>query len=737
MVTQPMHPLSLVIPVVSLVPVCSVAAVSPCKPRKPTGFWNSSDNLHKEIRTFITEYGDNVVEGHMPPASKFRTAGRMDIIQAIHNQGGFVQVAKRMQLANFRRPKHILSSPINRAVILLSIQRDLLRLAVDGHLPPGYMPSASQLRRLGQSELLKNIVFVGGFSVVSKALALTPAQKKGLKSDQASWTYPTRIRRPKHYWKSWRVVETELYKFANENCDGFMPLQRHFIENNRTDLLNAIRQHGGLACAAKRSRLQPPLNIISRRPRAYWRDPAILNGEILAFTAKYGHPGIMPTSEGLRRAGRTDLLYAIRRYGGFSALAARLHLIWYGPSSFWRAFRNLRSRLLVFLKSQGNTTVMPSVQELHKLGRFDLVYGIALHGGVMAVSRRMGLSMSYSQRDEEFWRKDTSVLRELQEVLHAQPLEVQHIMPTSVKLIQLGRADLATAIRDHGGWIHYAQCLNLRFAFDVHPRGYWLHDTNVLKELLSYIDARYGNWEFPGKPPCDWDARKSQNQALKFVPSSDMLKRDGRSDIAFAIERYHGGMEEFANKHNFVVAQDIVTTAPFEKLSNWSAYVQALEAWIDMNGTKGIMPSKQSLIMCGRHDLRRATWKHGGHEVVSKRLQLILPKAGVKSWLPQWLGIQAGKLGLIHIMQSKKSLQQWEVQMLQKYEDDLNGSIIGKRRRATEMGSINVSSNEIVATRKNVRKSSTTPVKRLSKLELDRLRERYRHIPPDDLIAVA
>lgn len=746
-----LHPLhfaprscALVLPVATLPPKCSATTVSPQRTRKPSGYWNDPKNLQHEIRRYIAEHENELEIGQMPPASKLRIAGRMDIIQAIRRHGGFKRVAACMQLTSSRRPKNSISSAVARAVLFLNLQRSILRLAHRNSIMHGCMPSASQLRALGEIGLLHSIIFAGGFSVTAQVLGLRPARYKSSALPPAKIAVVRQVRRAKHFWKSWRVVESELHKFANEVCQGFMPLQRHFIEKNRTDLLNAIQLHGGLAHAAQRSGLQPALSVSLRRPRGYWLDSATLHAELLAFTAKNGHPGIMPTYERLRKAGRMDLVYAINRYGGFSTLASKLHLTWYGPSSFWRVFRNVRSRLQGFLKSRGDMTAMPSVPELHKLGRFDLTYGIALHGGVMKVSQRMKLKVAYPQRSDEFWRKSTNVIRELEAVLQTQPVEVRHIMPTSVKLVQLGRADLATAIRDHGGWIYFAQNLNLRFAFEIRPRGFWQHESNVLKEVLTYIDARYGDWEHPGKTLNEWDEARVRRKAVKFIPPLDMIRRDGRTDIAAAISRQPGGIEEFARRHDFTVAEDVVTVTPFEKLTKWPLYVRALEQWIEANGSQGIMPSKEDLIMSGRHDLRRATWKHGGLETVSKRLQLVFVKPGVENWLPQWLGLQAGKFGIVLNLRQRMSIGRFETDLLQKFEALLDGSVLGRKQRAKEMGSVKIPSGGKVVRRKKRRVRNKNPqsfggifsARRLSKLELDRLRDRYRHIPPDDLISV-
>lgn len=312
-------------------------------------------------------------------------------------------------------------------------------------------------------------------------------------------------------------------------------------------------------------------------------------------------------------------------------------------------------------------------------------------------------------------------------------------MPTSVMLVQLGRSDLATAIRDHGGWTYYAQRLGLRFSFEVRAQGFWQREDNVLKEVRNYLEDRYGDWEHPGKVLTEWESSCVKGQRMRYLPSCEMLKRDGRSDIAFAIRAYHGGMSEFARRNGYVVADDIVESKPAEELMVWAKYVSALERWISVHGSQGTMPSKKDMIQTGRHDLRYSTYKHGGFERVSQRLQLIFVQARIDEWLPRWLALQAFKLGQVINLRNKERLSAHEMALLRKLEVVVNGNGVGKMRSMMTGNAKIVPSGTFrrrLAAQERSVDSRRGRVKTLSAQELEKLRQQYRHLPPDDLIAI-
>jgi len=137
---------------------------------------------------------------------------------------------------------------------------------------------------------------------------------------------------------------------------------------------------------------------------------------------------------------------------------------------------------------------MPNFQQLHDAGRWDLIHGVALHGGVPLVARRMGLAVVYPRAFAAAagggGADPGAIERELRRFIVVQPRELHGRMPSSCALVRAGRGDLAAAVRDHGGWVYYAQRLGLRFVFDRRPKGFWALAANVLRELTNYVQER-------------------------------------------------------------------------------------------------------------------------------------------------------------------------------------------------------------------------------------------------------
>ena len=62
---------------------------------KPSGYWDDFSNLEAQISAFIEEHGN---PGIMPTRERLKEAERGDLVPAIHKQGGFSVVARRLGL---------------------------------------------------------------------------------------------------------------------------------------------------------------------------------------------------------------------------------------------------------------------------------------------------------------------------------------------------------------------------------------------------------------------------------------------------------------------------------------------------------------------------------------------------------------------------------------------------------------------------------------------------------------
>lgn len=571
----------------------------------------------------------------MPTRRQLLAAGRSDLVSAIACRGGFAAVAGRLGWASVQPRRHWASWPVFREAVIAAGAA-----APDGQWwLRGDLAAASRLHG-GPAVVAARLDSEGGGwtppGVATAAdAAAAPSEGPGLSvagagssAAVASSSVARRPRRPAGYWRDWKTMEGAVRSFAEAHTGGRMPTQRELRAARRTDLLGALRFHGGLGHVT--SRLALPAARRNRRRRDHWAEPSTLHAELRAYMADVGaYPRLMPRREDLARHSRGDLIYAVERHGGFPAVAASMHLQWHGPASYWRSFTNLRSRLLAHIKATRKrqvasggapppgaaaavpadgtptaaTAVMPNFQQLHAAGRWDLIYGVALHGGVPVVARRMGLAVVYPPGFATgAGASDPGAIEaELRRFIGIQPRELHRDMPSSCALVRAGRADLAAAVRDTGGWVYYAQRLGLRFVFDRRPKGFWASSANVLRELANYVQAREDgerggavevtrepvargaaaaagaagsaatadaveaalpSREVPTAALSPSRAARRRHIRLTAMPCVERLKRDGRGDIAFAIQRYHGGEAAFAAAARLTIADDAAPPPP-------------------------------------------------------------------------------------------------------------------------------------------------------------------------------
>jgi hypothetical protein len=205
--------------------------------------------------------------------------------------------------------------------------------------------------------------------------------------------------KPPGYWKEFATLERELLAFIDEHgVPGAMPTHQTMRSAGRLDLVRGIRSHGGMVAVGERLGLA---HRGQRKTHNYWKDPANIERELLAFIAEHGEPGVMPKKREMEQAGRLDLSLAITRSGGQRAVAQRLGL---RPADSrrapnqWADFANLERELRAFIAEPGRPLRMPTLHELVAAGRFDLHYAIQRHGGVGKIGKRLGLATASNTR---------------------------------------------------------------------------------------------------------------------------------------------------------------------------------------------------------------------------------------------------------------------------------------------------------------------------------------------------
>lgn len=730
--------------------------------RKPHRYWSDQRNVVRELHAFLrtSSDGDAGVTRTMPTKRELERAGRVDLSRAVLRRGGFARVAQAAGLRTQRRRRGYWSGDLERVCRALReyvSQRQgcgAASTACGEHAVA--MPTHAELVAAGRGALAHAVAQHGGYAEVAAVLGWRAARRRRdwkqpsvlarelvafatraprCEKEAAERPAPAMPRRREliaagrfdldnairahggyvavgaklgmrrtsshrsrshGYWNDIGHLDAELRAFvANARRNGTgagagaatttttvatrhnrtngaatMPRQRELAAAGRTDLMHAVRRHGGYAAVAIKLGLSP---ATERRAKGYWCSFDNLRFELDAFVNENCYPGMMPRLESLKSSGRNDLVYAIWKHGGPAAVAGRLRLFWFGPSTFWRSFGNLRRRLRAYMNARqhkradgagarSDARLMPLQEQLVRAGRYDLVFGISLHGGISAVAQRMRLCVRDPPRPPFYWESAQNIERELRQFLSlALPGEAwqRGYMPTSSMILKAGRRDLAAAIRRHGGWERFSRRLGLKPAFERRRRGYWNEFSNVRSELLTYVQhlqcfchavreesARSSEhetewWRRPRRPlsPLRDDddggdegsaspsSRAAATATAIVMPTAAELRLDGRGDLLFACQRIHGGLDAVAQRLGWRCAE----TAKRELLDAMNSSFAALRrellhAWMPKYGATGEMPTRHDLERTARHDLHQAIVTHGGYSAVASRLKLLYGK---------------------------------------------------------------------------------------------------------------
>ncbi len=457
-----------------------------------------------------------------------------------------------------------------------NVQRELLEY-IHEHGTTGIMPTGEDLRQAGRNDLDNAIRKYGGVQSVAERLKLTVTKRRA------------------GYWNDFENLKSAILAFIEEHgTHGVMPTESELKKVGRNDLAIAIlRKHGGYRMVATRMALVFAYKI---SPRNYWHDFSNIEREILNYIGSNGTEGVMPTQQELQKAGRSDLVSAIKKHGDYQAVAERLGLTYAKRrDGYWDDPSNLERELLTYISEHGTPGVMPAHEELSKGGRSDLASAISTHGGYRVVAERFGLKVAYAAKSPGYWSNSDNLKRELLSFIENNGMS--GVMPTRDQLVKTGYGALAAGIAKQGGHQKIAEQLRLSLG-RKHP-NYWDDFDNYKNALLAFIEEH-------GKSG--------------VMPTQNELVEARRHDLANATWRNHGGYPVVARRLGLKFAYIAKPTGHWDNISNLQ---YDLLSFIDEHGTQGIMPKHEELQKAGRDDLAAAIQKHGGYAAVARHFNLI------------------------------------------------------------------------------------------------------------------
>ena len=317
----------------------------------------------------------------MPGRSELLRQERADLVESITRAGGFAAVGAQLRLRGARKP-------------------------------PGYWDDvdilASELREFVDSHWTEHREPGPGEQVASDPYWYNDI------SGQLRWDPPPRQRSQDAGGSQQEPGEDDDVAFVDDDngddedddftTDLVMPPLRTLIAGGRWDLASAVRMHGGSRAVAAQLGWAPAPRWVGRHLAAF----DALADELRAFCADQeddedddstiandDDQGVMPTASALRAADRPDLLEAVRRHGGITAVAARLGWrLERSPKGRWASPAVTAREVRAFLKARGKTGTpnrLPTRAELTAAGRHDLAYAVSRHG-TAAVAAKLKLA---------------------------------------------------------------------------------------------------------------------------------------------------------------------------------------------------------------------------------------------------------------------------------------------------------------------------------------------------------
>ena len=282
------------------------------------------------LRRDLQPYCSRVAKGEqgMPKKTALARAGREDLIERIDELGGWYEAAAQLGLRSNRKPNgywenlDFLRDELLQLIYAFWFQEEdedtgermwyndisgaltyeEPDVASGGGLDTPVMPSISDIQEAKRYDLQHAIIFHGGFIEVA---------------EQLGWMQK-RYGENRHLLSFARYAE-EMRDFIEEMGEdaiprGRLPTLRMMLDEDREDLVNAARWHGGMWEIARRMRMQPyAASALSRLPDAA---RAIREFALEEQGLEAGDAGpLMPSHEFIVSRGRHDLGRAYYLHG--------------------------------------------------------------------------------------------------------------------------------------------------------------------------------------------------------------------------------------------------------------------------------------------------------------------------------------------------------------------------------------------------------------------------------------
>jgi len=256
----------------------------------------------------------------------------------------------------------------------------------------------------------------------------------------------------------------------------------------------------------------------TRKPYGYWKKEENVIAEARQAMEKHDWE-ILPSQKELAKNGYSALLNGINRhYGGLYLFRKKLRQSnKTKPLGYWESLDNTIAEAQTAMQQHSWETLPPSdILSKHRYSSLDRAI-TKYHGGMSKF--RITLGQISTRKPPGYWQQEENVIAEVSKVMQQHRW---HTLPTQQELKKHGYSSLNNAITTyHGGLNKFREKLGYQ-NFEK-PKGYWQSFDNAIAEAQKAMQKH------------NWDT----------LPSARELRKHRYSALNSAINKYHGGLNQF------------------------------------------------------------------------------------------------------------------------------------------------------------------------------------------------
>ncbi|MEK6871622.1 MAG: hypothetical protein AABX16_01845 [Nanoarchaeota archaeon] len=412
----------------------------------------------------------------------------------------------------------------------------------------------------------------------------------------------TTNQRERGYWKNQENFKNEFNTVVVEL--GHIPNYTELKELHGPLLRSIERHYDGYNNFLKEQNLE-----ISRKEEFYWADPKNAVAEVRALMQQH-NLATLPNANVLEELGATSVTHAINKYyGGFRKF--RLLLGEKPPRIEMGQWKDVDYCIEQAneIKKKLNVTTLPSNNVLREKGYQSFLQAIyKYHNGLRKFRELLGEDQL--KNADGIWKDEEYTFTELEKFMQQHGYKT---IPTYNTFKQQDAGPLLYGIQKfHGGLDACREKLKERER----------KQSDSLENLLeAYVngDESIDLEETYGKPADFWSEWNNIEPILKKIigqygslPSGKKLSQEGKSMVAAAIYKYHGGFHKVRKK---LELEEIKKPSKYWK--QWKNVKKELEQIIQ---TVGHFPSTSEMGNEGLSTLAMAINNFGGVNKVRKKL---------------------------------------------------------------------------------------------------------------------